>query len=250
MEYPYCLIPITIYIVIIASAYVKSRRSAPPTKLYHTTLATAIDNILATKKFTTYTEGVAFFSSNKNTKNLGKDSIAIKNILINIKKCKKEKVKLLSFLKKNGLFGHLKNNDDLKTLTVSGNAISEFKNIFEPKAKNIFNIWGAGKSLTNQWVTIQQGDLIFTQINETNEITELKIKVKTGKADCLAKWQKRGMLVLNAVIATGVLIITLLAFSLTFPWLNLIYLCLLLATLITILLWAAFNKRIYECVNK
>lgn len=263
----FCIIP-GLYLLIIALAAIRSfrsKRNMKPKKLYHVCRRRNAEKLYSSKLFLARTEGLVFCSSNPKTSYLGEDSFSFRKIKLYIKLHKnyinqKNKRTYISQIrrdikKKRKIIELFENRKNLITLVFSHKSISQFKPVFTLDVYLILKFWQAIKMLTNQWVTIKQGNLIIISgIRNGNviHITNAEIIDKKGRAKYLAYTLRFGMLLFNSLFFC--LFFSNLFFYFFIPNIDSLFnealaTCLIIMIVI-IILWRIFCRKIHSLTER
>jgi len=142
-----------IYILLIVSALIVSHSENKKGKtrkaLYHSCKQTSLANINNDRIYYTRTEGRAFVSPKRNN-GLGVDAISLRNCITSYKNKKSNVCFFKRFL----------SHEPMGNLIFAKDALKLFNPIINPKNPlHWFNVWGAWKMLSKQWVSTPLKDL-------------------------------------------------------------------------------------------
>ncbi|EPW1717090.1 hypothetical protein ACWERB_001943 [Enterobacter hormaechei] len=231
LNYVFLFFPLS-YILLILIATVKSRKKKEINFFYHNCSLISAQKIFNDKLFITRTEGRAYVSTNKNNKN-GVDSLSINNYLKN----------------KHMPFYCLKRftaTEPMVDITFSGQTLSLFHPIFNLlKIYHIFNVWGAWKMITEQWVSKSLHDIKIisctTNGSSEFEITQAEVMLKKGWGLFSALARAAGMVILNLVISATWCSLGLLALPINYHWITFELLHILFICVSVVVLWFAIK---------
>lgn len=237
-----------IHIVLIGNA-VRISLKRKPQILYHRCKKTSVAKIFRDKKFKTKTEGRAYFSPNPNNK-LGVENLPVRDVfmaLINFIKLLTRRIPLIGNLITPTQPSPPKGKIALANVVFEQNALNLLKPIFKPFCIfSLFNIWGAIKSLRNEWVSKSLYDITLVQCHlDTNGnciVTDAVLKKKEGKDYYFSLCKVIGMVFLNLNISLSVVFMTITCFLPQYYIFLVVPVCFLLISLLVIFIWFVKNQ--------